>query len=385
MEGHLVERGKRRKVWYLIFDAPTTERGAKREQQCVRLGSMPKSHAVARKREILRAVDHGTWVKERRDLTVERFLADWLDAIQYDLAANTHNRYTGLMKTHVTPRIGKLQIAKVTPAHLSQLYQAVRAKGLSAQTALHVHRALHTALNYGVRVSRVLTENVASRIKAPTVERRIGPSISPERVRMVIAAAMGTRLWAPVLLAALTGLRRGELLALKWTFIDLMRGTLYVNEALEHTRAHGVRFKAPKSRSSRRVIPLAPECVELLQAHKAAQDAVKAEAGATYSDMDLVLPNPDGTPWPPDSFSVQFARIARTAGWQGFRLHDLRHAFATLTLADGVSIREVSDLLGHSSQTLTLSTYAHAMPGVGLEAVSGLARTLLSGQVATPS
>jgi integrase len=383
MEGHLVERGKRRRVWYLTFDQPTTERGAKREQQCVRLGSMPKSHAVARRREILRAVDQGTWVKERRDLTVERFLADWLDAVQYDLATNTHVRYTGLMKQHVTPRIGKLQLSKITPHHLSQLYQAIRAQGLSAQTALHVHRALHTALNYGVRVTRVLTENVASRITAPKVERRIGTTISHERVRMLIAAAMGTRLRAPVLLAALTGLRRGELLALKWAVIDLIKGTLYVAEALEHTRGHAVRFKAPKSRSSRRVIPLAPECVELLRAHKAAQDAVKAEAGETYTDLDLVFPSPDGTPWRPDSFSVQFARIARTAGCKGFRLHDMRHAFATLTLADGASIREVSDLLGHSSKSLTLSTYAHAMPGGGQAAVSNLARALLAAKVAT--
>jgi integrase len=381
MKGHLIERrGKRGSVWYLVFDTPR-ERGAKREQERVRLGSMPKNHALARKREILSKVDKGTWIKERRDLTVEQFLTSWLDAIEYDLATNTHVRYTGLMNQHVIPRVGNVQLAKLTPQHLTQIYQAVRGEGLSAQTTLHVHRALHTALNYGVKVTKDLSENVASRLKAPRVERRVSTSITPEKVRTLIEAARDTRLDVPVMLAALTGLRRGELLALKWATVNLDKGSLYVAEALEHTRGHGVAFKAPKSRTSRRVLPLAPECVVLLQAHKEAQDAVKANAGEAYTDLDLVFPNPDGAPWPPDSFSVQFGKLARTVGCQGFRLHDLRHAFATLMLADSVSIREVSDMLGHSSKSLTLSTYAHAMPGGSQAAVSNLARNLLGAKV----
>lgn len=382
MKGHLVERrGKRGNVWYLVFDAPR-ERGTKRVQQRVRLGSMPENHALAKMRKILSTVDEGIWTKERRDLTVERFVTDWLDAVKYDLATNTHVRYSGLMKQHVFPRIGKMQLSKVTPQHLAQIYKGMRERGLSAQTTLHVHRAVHTVFNYAVKVTKDLNENAASRLKAPSVERRVNTSITSENVRALLAAAKGSRLEAPIMLAVLTGLRRGELLALKFATVDLDKGSLYVAEALEHTRSHGVAFKAPKSRTSRRVIPLAPECIALLKAHKEAQDAVKEKAGGAYTDLGLVFPSPDGTPWPPDTFSVQFGKLARTAGCEGFRLHDLRHAFATLTLADGVSIREVSDLLGHSSKALTLSTYAHAIPGVGRKAVNDLARSLLGPKVA---
>lgn len=110
-----------------------------------------------------------------------------------------------------------------------------------------------------------------------------------------------------------------------------------------------MRFKGPKSKSSRRFVPLSPESVRLLKQHKAQQEQIKACAGRVYTDMDLVFPNTDGTPWPPDSFTVAFGKLATLVGLKGFRFHNLRHAFATITLADGVSIKEVQSLMGHSS------------------------------------
>lgn len=375
MEGHLIQRGKRG-VWYLYFDEPR-EHGEKRKQQGVRLGTMPKNHALAKMRKILRKVDEGTWKPERRDVTVEQLVTAWLDGSKSRLATNTHIRYTGLMKQHVLPCIGSMPVAKVEPKHLTKIMDAVQDAGLSRQTVLHVHRAMHTAFQYGVHVDQVLSENVVSRIKPPRVARRLNTSITPEKMSAIITAAKGTRLEAPVTLAALTGLRRGELLALKWAWVNLDQGSLFVAEALEHTRLHGVRFKAPKSSTSQRVVPLAPESVHILRRHKEVQEAAKRAAGDAYRDLDLVFPNPDGSPWPPDSFSVQFGRLAHTAGCEGFRLHDLRHGFATLTLSKGYSIRDVSDLLGHSSKAFTLSTYTHAMPATGRAAVSSLAQTLL--------
>ncbi|MGB6599613.1 MAG: tyrosine-type recombinase/integrase, partial [Candidatus Cybelea sp.] len=115
----------------------------------------------------------------------------------------------------------------------------------------------------------------------------------------------------------------------------------------------------------------------LLRAHKARQEAEKTLVGGAYTDNDLVFPNPDGQPWPPDTFSMQFAQLARSVGMRGFRLHDLRHAFASITLADGVSIKEVQTLMGHSSPVVTLSVYARSIEGLGRRAVNELARSLL--------
>lgn len=136
------------------------------------------------------------------------------------------------------------------------------------------HRALHTALQYGVREERILNENVASRVKGPAPEKRERTPMNPEQIRFLIRVARDTRLEAPVGLTAVTGLRRGELLALRWQRVDLDKGSLFVAESLEHSRASSqrIRFKGPKSKTSRRVIPLAPECVALLRSYKAQQE-----------------------------------------------------------------------------------------------------------------
>jgi integrase len=376
MEGSLYQRGKE-KTWYLRYDVPKPN-GEGRRQKNVRIGKMNKTDAEARKREILRHLDEGTFQEVRTSITVEQFLLQWLTVTRDRLAATTQARYTDVVKRHVVPVIGQVRLAKVSPEHLRRVYQSLRENRLSNRTCLHVHRVLHTAFNYAVREERILKENVVSLVKAPRPDERELPPMSRDRVRLLIEAAGGSRLEVPVALAAVTGLRRGEILALRWRNVDLERGSLYVVESLEQTREFGVRFKAPKSRSSKRFVPLSPEGVALLRSHKDDQDTVKEKARDAYSDLDLVFPNPDGGPWPPDTFSVQFAKLAALVGLKGFRFHDMRHAFASITLADGVSIKEVQTLMGHSSPTVTLSVYARSMEGLGRQAINDLSRSLLA-------
>jgi integrase len=376
MEGHLYQRGKS-KVWYLLYDEPANS--GKRNLRSVRIGKMPKAEAAAKKREILSAVDKGT-AREQASTTLEAFLNSWMEATRDRLASRTAERYASIVKLHIVPVIGNVKLSRLNPEHVRKIYKAVKDKGLSNQTCLHVHRALHTALQYGVREERILSENVVGRVKAPAVERREHAPVSREQIRFLMAAAKGTPLDVPIAVAALTGLRRGELLALQWKHVDLDKATLFVAASLEHSRAASgrIRFKGPKSKTSRRVIPLAPECVMLLRSHKAAQEEEGELAGDAYADNDLVFPSPDGSPWPPNTFTAQFSQLAKSVGMRGFRFHDLRHAFASLTLADGVSIKEVQTLLGHSSPVVTLSVYARSIEGLGRRAVNELARSLLS-------
>jgi integrase len=379
MEGHLYQRGKS-KVWYLLYDAPPN--GGKRNLRSVRIGKMPKAEADAKKREILSAIDKGTRREEATSTTLEAFLNSWMEATRDRLALRTAERYASIVKLHIVPVVGHLKLSRLTPEHVRKIYKAIKDKGLSNQTCLHVHRALHTALQYGVREERILNENVVGRVKAPQVERREQAPVSREQIRFLMAAAKGTRLETPIAVAAVTGLRRGELLALRWQHVELEKASLFVATSLEHSRAASgrIRFKEPKSKTSRRVIPLAPECVKLLRSHKTRQEEEKSLAADLYVDDDLVFPDADGTPWAPDTFTTQFAKLTKSAGMRGFRFHDLRHAFASLTLGDGVSIKEVQTLLGHSSPVVTLSVYARSIEGLGRQAVNALARSLLASE-----
>jgi len=364
VEGHLYQRGKS-KIWYLLYDAPLSN-GKKRNLRSVRIGKMSKSEADAKKREILSKVDKGVRDEQAGSTTVEQFLSSWLDATRDRLAPRTAERYASIVKLHVVPAIGNVKLSKLEPEHLRKLYKAVRDKSLSNQTCLHVHRALHTALQYGIREERILSENVANRVKAPATEKRERTPLNRDQVRFLIASGKSTRLELPIALTAVTGLRRGELLALRWQHVDLDKGSVFVAESLEHSRATSqrIRFKGPKSKTSRRVIPLAPECVALLRSRKAQQEEEQDAAGAAYTDNDLVFPNPDGQPWPPDTFSAQFAQLAKSVGMRGFRFHDLRGTRLCRSHWQRVSNKEVQTLMGHSSPVVTLSVYARALEGI---------------------
>ena len=355
MEGHLYQRGKS-KAWYLLYDAPNVP-GEKRKQRNVRIGNMSKADAEVRKRDILRQLDAGDRCEPIK-LSLEKYVESWLASEKRSLAATTHQRYSSLLRLHVTPLIGRMELARITSDDIERVYDRMHAQDLSQRTCLHVHRVLHAAFVCAVRRKK-LKENVVGQLKAPRVDNRELPPMSRDQVRMLIEVAQGTRLELPVALAAVTGLRRGEQLALRWRNVSLepKKGFLYVAEALEQTRQLGVRFKEPKGHS-KRFIPLSPESIAMLRAHKVSQDEAKRRAGDAYADNDLVFCNPDGSPWPPDTLSKQFADIAKLVGMQGFRFHDLRHAFATLALADGRPIKEVQVLMGHSTANTTLSFYA---------------------------
>ncbi|MDE2481938.1 MAG: site-specific integrase [bacterium] len=157
---------------------------------------------------------------------------------------------------------------------------------------------------------------------------------------------------------------------------------LVISESLEETVLFGLRFKAPKS-GQVRVIPIADSVIPLLRDHQARQKLKRNALGAGYQDNDLVFCNPDGTPWAPNTFTKDFASLVKQVGAKGFRFHDLRHGFATLTLNNGTPVKEVSTLLGHSTETVTLSTYAHLVEGVARDAINGLAGQLLPAKKGT--
>lgn len=376
MKGYLHKIGK---VWYTTIDLPKLP-GEKRRQKEIKLGALSKSNAQAKEREVLREIENHP-VFEIPNVTVERLLSSWLShmaptATSQPISPKTYERYASIVRNQLIPNVGTFPLAKLNPRIITEMQTKLRQQGLSGTTCLHVHRVLHTALNFGVKTLRIVKTNVASEVRPPKAcIRRL--DVDEKGIVMLLEATKGTRLEMPIILASMTGVRRGELLALRWQGVDFERKRLVVSESLEETQEFGLRFKGPKS-GRVRVVPIADALVDSLSTYKAKQNAERLRLGPAYADQGLVFCNDDGSPWPPDTLTKQFASVAKKIGMKGFRLHDVRHCFASISLKQGTSVKEVSELLGHSSPLVTLSTYAHAMEGVAREAVNRLADSLLS-------
>jgi integrase len=185
----------------------------------------------------------------------------------------------------------------------------------------------------------------------------------------LLRAASDSRLSLPILLAVTTGLRRGEILGLRWKDVDFQNSSLAVRQSLEQTR-DGLTFKQPKTAKGRRVVALPTLAVEGLKRHKLKQVTTKLAFGAAYQDHDLVCARDDGTPWPPDTFSSAFVGLIRREEVQTVRFHDLRHTHATQLLRQGVHPKVVSERLGHATVGITLDVYSHVLPGMQAEAAS---------------
>jgi len=225
---------------------------------------------------------------------------------------------------------------------------------------------------------QVLARNPADAVDPPRPRPVEMAALDVADTARLLGAAAGSRLYLPVLLAVATGLRRGELLALRWKDLDLGGGALAVCQAMELTRA-GIAFKEPKTRRSRRRVTLPALVVDVLRAHRREQVVERLGAGPAYRDLDLVLPGPGGEPWNPRYFGKSFASLVERSGVPRVRFHDLRHTHASQLLLEGVHPKVVSERLGHASVAITLDRYSHVLPGLQEDAAARIDRALRAG------
>jgi integrase len=272
-------------------------------------------------------------------------------------------------------------LSKIRPLHIQDLEARALKKGrkdgtggLSAQSVLHVHRILAEALNQAVRW-RLLAVNPAAAVQPPRPERPELRIPEPAVVERIIKAAEGTGLHMPILLAAATGMRRGEILGLRWRAVDLKKGNLRVIATLQRNR-RGLGFGEPKTQRGRRTIVLPPFAVDVLRRHRKEQAQKRLRLGRVWRDEDLVVTTGVGGPMDPGEVTRGFRRLAREIGVEGVRFHDLRHAYATMLLASGVHPKIASEALGHSTIGITLDTYSHVLPTMQAEAAKAVEQAL---------
>ncbi len=382
MQGHIHKRirtnrdGKETSRWYVVLDLGFDHEGRRRQKW--HGGFRTRREAEAARAKLVTELNTGSYVVPGRTTLADWIRDSWLPITEPRVKPTTFHSYKRNLEHHVIPVLGAKPLQQLTPPMLNSLYSglAIGAKSrkpLSAKTISYIHSTLHKVLADAVDAG-LLGKNVAAGAKPPRPARRATSGINawdPEELGAFLAYVRGTRLEAIWRLSAMTGMRRGEILGLRWCDLDLDRSRLSVRQALVSV-GYEVVHSTPKSHSAR-VVDLDQETVEQLRAHRARQEAERAEWGTDYQDQDLVVAKENGKPIHPHTFSQSFERLIEKHNLRRIRLHDLRHTHATLALKAGVPVKVISERLGHESPAFTLKQYAHVIPGMQAEAAAQVA------------
>jgi integrase len=294
--------------------------------------------------------------------------------VRHEIRRSTWVSYEGFTRLHIIPHLGRIPLAKLAPQHVQRFYASRLDDGLAPATVAHLHAFLHRALGQAHRWGLV-PQNVAALVNPPRIPKREMRTLNPREVRRFLEVVQGDRLEALYVLAMTTGMRLGELLALRWSDVELstcrvsVRGTLTRGE-------QGLIVTEPKTGRGR-VVLVASTAVAALRQHLATQSDERRRAGPLWAGLDFVFTNELGRPLDPSNVRLRSFRPAlERAGLPRIRLHDLRHTAATLMLGEGIHPKVVSEMLGHSQIGITLDLYSHVTPPMQQVAVDAIERVL---------
>ncbi len=365
--------GDDRYSWaYQVDVAPV---GAPRDQR-LKSGFATKAEAVHAMNALQSAKAAGTHVEPSRT-TVAGYLAEWLPSI--DVRPGTRMVYGVVIRRYIEPRIGALPLQSLTTARVKAFYRELTETGrvrggrpLSVKSVHNVHVLLRKALADAVR-DQVISRNPADGAHRLPTDRGIEMKTwTADELTRFLASVQGDRNFALWRLAATTGMRRGELLGLRWEDLRLDAGQLSVRRQLVRG-TDGFTYGPPKTEKGRRDVSLDDITAAVLRRHRKQQLEERLLMGEAYNDQGLVFARADGSPWDPDSITGTFERLSKRAGLPRIRLHDLRHTHASMALRAGVPAKVVQQRLGHASITITLDTYTHVAPDLDAEAARRVA------------
>ena len=365
MRGHIRRRGTR---WELKYDA---DRAGGQRQTVYRAFKGTRRQAEAELARLLARVADGGHVDPSK-LTVAEYLRSRLEhwVAMGTISPKTAQGYSGLIEHQIVPFLGSKLVQKLAARDIETWHSTLLTKGakgrygrpdgaggVSARTVGHAHRILAKALHEAMRHELVL-RNVCTVQRAPKIATEEMRILTPRQVTELPALLDGHELGPPALFALFTGLRRGEILALRWGNVDLDDEVIRVRESLEETKA-GLRFKAPKSKAGTRDVRLPAIVSDILEAQrKRLRERRLALGQGKLSDADLVFPAWDGSPQAPDSFGSAWGKLAKKLGLE-VSFHGLRHTHASQLIDAGVDVVTIAKRLGHASPAITLNVYAH--------------------------
>lgn len=356
--------------WYVLFDLGKDPVTGKRKQKKKR-GFKRQGDAQKYLTEQLNAINKGTYF-EPKDIKFGEYLDYWIENhAKPNTAVRTLEGYNYIVQQHLKPTLGNVKIAHLLPSHLQEYYSQKLAdeeqnkKGLSAQSVKHHHRLIHKALKDAVKW-QFIGRNVAEAVTPPKVKKVEMKIWNAEQVKIFLNAAKES-VYYPVYLTAIhTGMRRGEVLGLRWQDVDFDDDKIYVRQALQEVKKVGLTFKEPKSGKSRSITIPAFLKKELKKVYKQNLEN-KLSFGQLYNDFDLIFSQKNGKPIQPTELARNYRKCVEKSCLPYIRFHDLRHTHATILFKLGEHPKQVSERLGHSTIGITLDTYTHMLPSMQKE------------------
>ncbi len=372
MRGSVIRRGR---TWSAVYDEPTAD-GTRRQRW--RGGFATKREAERALSDALARIGSGGYIEPSR-LSFGAYLVDqWVPSIRASIRPSTLTRYKLDVERKLVPRLGAVRLQRLTGAHLDEVYAELLERGLSPASVRHCHSVARRALRDAIR-NDLVPRNVADAATPPRVARKELSVWTADELRTFLAAVDDSRLYAAWWLLGTAGLRRGEVLGLRWQDLNLDTRRLAVVRSLVQ-RGRELEFSEPKTKRGRRSLALDERTVAVLEAHRRRQLEERIALGLGRPAPDgLMFTDPLGEPVKPDSFSQMFDRRVDKLGLPRVRLHDLRHGAATLMLASGANPKTVSERLGHPSTAFTMDIYAASVPALEEETAAKVAALLHDG------
>ena len=298
------------------------------------------------------------------NVTVQEYLENWLENVHKPtIRLSSYLNYRKHLKNYIVPGLGKIKLQKLLPQQVQAFYTKKINEGLAPKTVKDIHGILHRALDNAVKWD-ILSRNVCDAVTPPRVPRKEKNVLTIQQAHTLIEQVKAHRLEALLVLAVITGMREGEILALRWQDIDFENNSLQVQRAVSYLKGYGYVESEPKTEKSRRMIKLPVFVVNILKQHQAQQEVQRKEVGKAWIEKKLVFTNAQGYYISSNTLRKVFKSFLVSIDLPHMRFHDLRHSAATILLAMNVHPKVVQEILGHSQISVTMDLYSHALPSM---------------------
>lgn len=354
-EGGITKRKDGR--WQGTITIGKNDDGSQRRQY---IYGKTRSEVAEKINKLINNINSGTYIDKKKNPTVEEWLTFWLETYKANnIKKTTYDQYFAMMRGHLIPAFGNLRLVELTESQIQTFYNKLFASGMASRTIHIIHTVLRAALKKAVKI-RLLMFNVCDAVELPKQTKKERRVLSEDEQKRLLKVLKEDEQGIMYIFALFTGLRRGEVLALRWSDVDLEEGIISVTKTLNRVNTYadsGDRTKLivsePKTETSKRIIPIVDSLLPLLKKQK--------QLNKNNNEFNLVFPSEAGGYIDPGNYNRKFYKLVKKAGLPKANPHALRHSFATRALEVGVDLKTTQELLGHSSITITSDLYTHAL------------------------